>query len=169
MQSFLGNLSRVFRKAGTSRGGRFAPRRAPLQLEALENRLVPSTASPIGFQPTFLLAPHHAGAVTPASTTFTGNGFTPLDIRVAYNIDSRIATGAGQTIAIVDAFDDPNAESDLAVYRSNFGLPACTTKNGCFTKVSQTGSTKKFPRPDPGWAGEISLDLDMTSAICRPL
>jgi len=91
-------------------------------------------------------------------------GYGPSNLDSAYNLPSNV--GQGQTIGIVDAFDDPNAESDLAVYRANFSLPPCTTKNGCFLKVSQSGSTKKFPRPDPGWAGEISLDLDMASAIC---
>ena len=54
--------------------------------------------------------------------------------------------GAGQTVAIVDAYDDPNAEADLAVYRAQYGLPACTTANGCFKKVNQTGGTT-LPRP----------------------
>jgi subtilase family serine protease len=90
-------------------------------------------------------------------------GYNPSDLRAAYNI-----TGSGsstQTIAIVDAFDDANAESDLAVYRAQFGLPACTTTNGCFRKVDQNGGTN-YPRGDMGWAEEISLDLDMASAIC---
>jgi subtilase family serine protease len=65
----------------------------------------------------------------------------------------------------VDAYDDPTAEADLGVYRSQFGLPACTTANGCFTKVSQTGTTT-YPRKNGGWAQEISLDLDMVSAAC---
>jgi subtilase family serine protease len=68
-------------------------------------------------------------------------------------------------VAIVDAYDDPNAESDLATYRSQYGLPACTTANGCFSKISQTGSTSSLPTADSGWAGEISLDLDMVSAV----
>jgi subtilase family serine protease len=89
-------------------------------------------------------------------------GYNPADLIAAYKLP---AGGAGQTIAIVDAFDDPNAESDLAVYRSTFGLPPCTTANGCFRKVNQTGGTK-FPRTNVGWAEEISLDLDMASAIC---
>ncbi|MEO6835843.1 MAG: S53 family peptidase [Candidatus Tumulicola sp.] len=93
------------------------------------------------------------------------SGYGPSDLRSAYNLPSA-KKGKGQTVGIVDAYDDPNAESDLAVYRSNFGLPACTTKNTCFAKVSQTGSPKKLPRPDAGWAAEISLDLDMASAIC---
>ncbi len=93
------------------------------------------------------------------------SGYGPTDLQSAYNLPSA-SKGKGQTIGIVDAYDDPNAESDLAVYRSNFGLAACTTKNKCFKKVGQSGSPTKLPRPDPGWAGEISLDLDMASAIC---
>ncbi len=69
-------------------------------------------------------------------------------------------------MAIVDADNDPNVESDLAVSRAQFGLPPCTTANGCFKKVSQTGSTGALPTNDSGWAGEIALDLDMVSAAC---
>ncbi|MFL6074307.1 MAG: hypothetical protein ACJ73S_13005 [Mycobacteriales bacterium] len=91
------------------------------------------------------------------------SGYGPADLRSAYKLTS---TGsASQTIAIVDAYDDPTAEADLAVYRGQFGLPACTTGNGCFRKVNQTGGTS-YPRKDAGWALEISLDLDMASAIC---
>jgi len=92
------------------------------------------------------------------------SGYNPVDLRQAYGLSSATG-GAGQTIAIVDAFDDGSAESDLAVYRSRFGLPACTTANGCFRKVDQNGGTN-YPRGDAGWAEEISLDLDMASAIC---
>jgi len=95
--------------------------------------------------------------------TSTPQGFGPSDLASAYKLPS--SGGAGQTIGIVDAQDDPNAESDLAAYRSYYGLPACTTANGCFRKVSQTGTTN-YPTPDSGWAGEISLDLDMASAVC---
>jgi len=91
-------------------------------------------------------------------------GYHPADLQSAYELPSSSA-GAGQTIAIVDAFDDPNAEADLGVYRSTFGLSACTTGNGCFDKVNQTGG-KTYPSPDPGWSEEISLDLDMVSAVC---
>jgi subtilase family serine protease len=69
-------------------------------------------------------------------------------------------------VAIVDAFDDPNAEADLGVYRAAYGLPACTTANGCFRKVNQTGGTTP-PAADTGWAEEISLDVDMVSAVCQ--
>ena len=69
-------------------------------------------------------------------------------------------------MALVDAFDDPSAESDLAAYRSQYGLPPCTTANGCFRKVNQDGQASPLPSPDSGWAVEESLDLDMVSAIC---
>ena len=68
-------------------------------------------------------------------------------------------------MAIVDAYDDPNAESDLGVYRSTYGLAACASGNGCFRKVDQSGGSR-FPRASSGWAQEISLDLDMVSAAC---
>ena len=91
------------------------------------------------------------------------SGYGPSDLRSAYNLTS--SGSSTQVIGIVDAYDDGNAESDLAVYRSQFGLSACTTANGCFRKVNQTGS-KSYPKGDGGWAEEISLDLDMVSAIC---
>jgi subtilase family serine protease len=89
------------------------------------------------------------------------SGYNPPDIQSAYALSG----SSTATVAIVDAYDDPTAESDLGVYRSQFGLPACTTANGCFKKVSQTGTTR-YPLTDPGWATEISLDLDMVSATC---
>jgi subtilase family serine protease len=101
------------------------------------------------------------GGVVPNATPA---GYGPADLQSAYKLASSTA-GGGQTIAIVDAYDDPNAESDLGVYRSTFGLPACTTANGCFRKVNQSGGTNP-PRANGGWAQEISLDLDMASATC---
>jgi len=102
----------------------------------------------------------------PNATSATPTGYGPSDLQDAYGLtDAAASNGSGQTIAIVDAYDDPNAAADLATYRSYYGLPACTTANGCFKKVSQTGSTTSLPSADSGWAGEISLDLDMVSAI----
>jgi subtilase family serine protease len=96
-------------------------------------------------------------------TNTTPRGYGPADLQAAYVLNA--GGGAGQTIAIVDAYDAPTAEADLGVYRSYYGLPACTTANGCFKKVNQTGGTT-YPKADGGWAQEISLDLDMASAIC---
>ncbi|MEV4438333.1 putative Ig domain-containing protein [Streptomyces sp. NPDC049577] len=91
------------------------------------------------------------------------SGYGPTDLRSAYALPAD--AGAGTTVAIIDAYDDPNAEQDLATYRSQYGLPACTTANGCFKKVDQNGGTN-YPTADSGWAGEISLDVDMVSAVC---
>jgi subtilase family serine protease len=95
----------------------------------------------------------------------TPRGYGPADLQSAYALPSASA-GSGKTIAIVDAFDAPNAASDLSTYRSTFHLPACTTATGCFRKVNQSGSASPLPRADGGWAQEISLDLDMASATC---
>ncbi|MFL6056991.1 MAG: putative Ig domain-containing protein, partial [Actinoallomurus sp.] len=92
------------------------------------------------------------------------SGFGPADLQSAYALPSSSA-GSGQTVAIVDAYDDPNAESDLATYRSQYGLPACTSASGCFKKVNENGGTS-LPTADSGWAEEESLDLDMVSGIC---
>ncbi len=92
------------------------------------------------------------------------SGYGPSDLQSAYKLPSASA-GSGQTVAIVDAYDAPTAEADLGVYRSQFGLPACTTANGCFRKVDQNGGTS-YPRKNGGWAQEISLDIDMVSAVC---
>ncbi|MFH9089680.1 carboxypeptidase regulatory-like domain-containing protein [Streptomyces sp. NPDC017673] len=89
-------------------------------------------------------------------------GFGPSDLRGAYDLPAD--GGAGATIAVVDAYDNPNAEADLAVYRAQYGLPPCTTANGCFTRTDQRGGSD-YPDPDSGWASEISLDLDMISAV----
>jgi subtilase family serine protease len=90
-------------------------------------------------------------------------GYGPADIQAAYAFPSATA-GTGRTVAIVDAYDDPNAAADLSKYRTQYGLPTCGT--GCFQKVNQSGRTSPLPRANGGWAQEISLDLDMASAVC---
>jgi subtilase family serine protease len=91
-------------------------------------------------------------------------GYGPADIQKAYALPGGTSI-TGPTVAIVDAYDDPTAAADLATYRSQYGLPACTVANGCFTKVGQTG-TSSLPAKNASWAQEISLDLDMVSAAC---
>ncbi|MFG3287893.1 putative Ig domain-containing protein [Streptomyces sp. NPDC048179] len=92
------------------------------------------------------------------------SGLSPTNLHSAYNLPS--TGGSGLTVAVVDAYNDPNAASDLATYRSQYGLSACTVANGCFKQVSQTGSTTSLPSNDSGWAGEEALDIDMVSAVC---
>ncbi len=104
-----------------------------------------------------------SGVVSPHTTTAV-SGYGPADIQSAYNLAGTSA--GGKTVAIVDAYNDPNAAKDLATYRSHFGLPACTTANGCFKQVNENGATSPLPSTDYGWGLEISLDLDMVSATC---
>ncbi|HEY3733829.1 MAG TPA: hypothetical protein VGL63_07920 [Streptosporangiaceae bacterium] len=113
-------------------------------------------------------APAATGRVRPAVCTVNASaGWSPCNLQSAYKLTSLSTThGRGQTVAVVDAFDDPEAEADLGTYRSNFGLAPCTSANGCFEKVNQDGVQGDYPAGDMGWGQEISLDLDMVSAIC---
>jgi subtilase family serine protease len=92
-------------------------------------------------------------------------GYGPSDLQQAYGLSA--SSGSGKTVAIVDAYDDPNAEADLATYRAQFGLPACTSASAsrCFTKLDQNGN-QSYPAVSASWGQEISLDLDMVSAAC---
>ena len=103
-----------------------------------------------------------AAAVTGQATSLP-RGFGPADLQAAYKLPT--TGGQNQTVAIVDAGDAPTAEADLAVYRSTYGLPPCTTANGCFKKVNQAGTSAPLPS-DQGWSVEAALDLDMVSAAC---
>jgi subtilase family serine protease len=91
-------------------------------------------------------------------------GYGPADLHAAYALPPS-TVNADETVAVVDAYDDPTAEQDLAVYRAQFHLAPCTTASGCFRKVDQRGGTD-YPEADPGWAEEESLDLDMVTATC---
>src|SRR5207249_2026826 len=98
--------------------------------------------------------------VTPSAAT--PQGLDPATIKGIYGFSVANNAGAGKTIAIVDAYDDPTIANDLGVFSSQFGLPACGT--GCFTKVNQTGGTS-YPRANCGWALEICLDVEWAHAI----
>jgi subtilase family serine protease len=107
-----------------------------------------------------------AGGAVPYSAVPRGYG--PDELRRAYRLPAsppgERGTGA-VTVAIVDAYDDPKADSDLAAYRAYYGLPPCRALDGCFRKVNQRGGSS-LPAPDDAWAAEIALDLDMVSAAC---
>src|ERR1700733_9009906 len=89
-------------------------------------------------------------------------GLGPADLTSAYKLNPAITSTA--TMAIIAAFHYPNAESDLAIYRSTFGLPPCTVASGCLTIVNPTGAGP--PPTDDDWNLEAALDLDMASAAC---
>jgi hypothetical protein len=130
--------------------------RTTLRLEFLEGRDVPST-TPIA-TPDFVVI-DKAGTATPLLTS-SPTGLTPTQIRAAYGFNQLSLDGAGTTIAIVDAFDDPTIASDLKAFDAKFNLP-----DPSFTKVSQTGSTTNLPTADAGWASEISLDVEWAHVI----
>lgn len=92
----------------------------------------------------------------------TPQGFTPVQIRHAYGVDQLTNQGEGQVIGIVDGYNYPNAEADLAVFSTQFDLPACTVANGCLTIVYASGTV---PPTNAGWTGETSLDLQWAHAI----
>ena len=131
-----------------------------LGIVAAVTLLLPATAAAASGE-RYAHHPIHAGPLATGAPT----GLSPSQIKSAYAFPTSSTAGAGKTIAIVDAYDDPTAESDLAVFSSQFGLPACTTANGCFKKVNQSGSTRGLPRTDSGWALEIALDVEWAHAI----
>ncbi len=106
----------------------------------------------------------------PASTPEPASG-TPAWLQQAYDTTWLSANaGAGDTVAVVDAYDDPTVDGDLATYRSYFGLPACTEASGCLTVVNESGQTQgqasSWPATDSDWNLETSMDLDAVSAMC---
>ena len=117
-----------------------------------------------GQNPIAFMRPHYfvhqasgASLSTPPTTAFT-----PAQIRHAYGFDSITNQGAGQTIALVDAYDDANAGNDLTVFSKQFNLPACTTSNGCFRQLYSSG---RKPQANANWAVEIALDIEWAHAI----
>ena len=100
------------------------------------------------------------GQANPAATP---SGYGPAQLQSAYGLTG--VSGTGATVAIVDAFGYRNAEADLAKYRAQYGLPPCTTANGCLKIVGQNGG-KPPARTDTGWDQEQALDLDMVSSAC---
>lgn len=93
----------------------------------------------------------------------TPTGMTPTDLQGAYSVTG--LKSGGRTVAVVDAYGYPNLAKDLAAYRSQFGMAACTTGNGCLTIMNQDGGSS-LPAFNTGWAGEQALDVDAVSAIC---
>jgi len=105
--------------------------------------------------------------VTPATSGGAPSPGTPAYLQEAYDLSYLSQNeGSGDTVAIVDAYDDPTAASDLSAYRSFYGLPACTTASGCFKEINQNGGSTLPTTSNSGWGQETSLDLDAVSAVC---
>ncbi|OWK36633.1 Ig-like domain repeat protein [Fimbriiglobus ruber] len=150
-----------------SNRGQSTRRASRPQLVALEDRLTPSTG--VMTTDDHLLSPN--GSATP-------DGMAPDQERGGYDIGAipafggtTTADGAGQTIAIVDAFDDPTIASDLAAFDSFYGTATneinAQPVSSFFTEVNQRGGTQLPPPPPPGddWTGEISLDVEWAHVI----
>ncbi|HUJ58650.1 MAG TPA: hypothetical protein VLX92_09160, partial [Kofleriaceae bacterium] len=93
------------------------------------------------------------------------SGYGPADLASAYNIPTQLAPGA--TVGLIGAYGYANIESDLAMYRSTFGLPPCTIASGCLTVLNQEGQPSPLPGappPNDDWTQETALDMDMASA-----
>jgi subtilase family serine protease len=102
-----------------------------------------------------------------AQATAAHDGLGPAEIRAAYNLAAAAANrGGNQTVALVDAYDHPTIEQDMNTYRTFYGIPPCTTANGCFRKVNQDGEQGAYPLANPQWDPEIALDVEMVSAVC---
>lgn len=106
------------------------------------------------------------GAKAYVSSSYTKGpkgGFTPADLATAYGFNPK--TAVNQTVAIVDAYDDPKALSDLNVFDAHYGLPKETARS--LRKLNQTGKASPLPAPDKGWSGEIALDIETVRAVCN--
>ena len=90
------------------------------------------------------------------------SGYSPALIRSGYGITSITNKGAGQVIAIVDAYDNPDAATDLNTFNMQFSIASCTTASGCFKVIYATGTK---PPANSSWAGESSLDIEWSHAI----
>ncbi len=108
---------------------------------------------------------------SPRGAAWTGEPapqpLTPAYLQQAYDVGALSASrGNGDTVAIVGVYDDPTAASDLATFRSTFGMPACTVANGCFQQLNEQGQASPLPPADTGWAEEESMDIEAVSALC---
>jgi subtilase family serine protease len=152
--------------ASAARGGA-APATAGPQHGSTE-QVCPAGSRPgyVTCQSVIKLASAARNAPAAVGTDGTVRGYGPGDLRSAYGLLTAANRGNGRTVAIVDAYKNPNAASDLDHYRAHFGLGACTKASGCLHIINQNGHSAPLPSPDRDWGLEESLDLDMVSAIC---
>jgi subtilase family serine protease len=104
-----------------------------------------------------------AKGAAPAASSPPASGLDPTELKSAYKLTG--LSSGGRTVAIVDAYGYTNLERDLGIYRSQFGIPACTRANGCLRIINQSGGST-LPRMNTGWAQEQALDVDAVSAAC---
>jgi Subtilase family len=161
------------------------PAPQPGRASCLALALVPKTAE--ASARTHPLGVTRAAAVPAPSPGEGSYGLRPQDLHSAYSLPT--SASSAQTVAIVDAYNDPNAVKDLGEYGAEFALPACTVAGGCFSQVNQNGQTSPLPFPQStaaleaaraggsaekrlaneaiGWGLEISLDVETVHATCQ--
>ncbi len=116
---------------------------------------------PAGYATCLARVHHRVGAEATSSPT----GYSPTTIKKAYGFaTSDDGTGSGKTIAVVDAYNDPTIAGNLSTFSSEYGLPGCTTTDGCFSRVNESGGST-YPATTSGWDVEISLDVEWAHAI----
>ncbi len=92
--------------------------------------------------------------------------YFPAELDSAYDLPATTDAASTQTIAIVDAYNDPDIASDLATYSAAAGKPACTVASGCLTILNEQGKASPLPTGEGGWATEESLDVEMSHGLC---
>jgi hypothetical protein len=153
------------------KGGGKRRQHAVVAIEVLEEKIALSS---MVATPTYVVSHPLSGRASPAASGSNPGGLSPVQVRNAYGISgitfhgngaTVAGDGTGQTIAIVDAYDDPSIAADLTTFDAQFGLaaPASFTKVG--VNSSGNASTTRFPAADAGWAGEIELDVEWAHAI----
>ncbi len=150
------------------------PPPTPGRASCLALELVPDAAEarahthPIGITRSLTASTAGAGEVCRPRLASEGCwGLRPQDLHSAYALPTTTTLAQTQTVGIVDAYDDPKAEADLKIFDEEFHLPACTTENGCFTKINEEGKRRPLPEANGAWAMEVSLDIETAHAICQ--
>lgn len=95
------------------------------------------------------------------------DGLRPQDLHTAYELPDSTPAAATQTIAVVAYYDDPTIKKDLNTFDQVFGLPECSTRNGCFEELNEQGKRRPLPEANGEAAREQSLDVEMAHAICQ--
>jgi len=163
-------MRRFLRQSMGKRLGEKWHARCPLQVEELEKKIVPAGAMAF---PTDL-AYQHLANIIPQAGASNPPGLSPAQVRQAYGINqiafqssgsSVAGDGTGETIALVDAYDDPSIANDLSVFDKQYSLPAPPSFIKVGLNASDIASTTRFPTADSGWAGEIELDVEWAHAV----
>ena len=142
---------------------------APGQASCLAVELVPRTAEARAH--THPLGITRAGPLEASGPQGGAYGLRPVDLRAAYfhGEAAEAPASAPQTIALVDAYNDPEAEADLGVYDKEFGIEACTEADGCFEQVNQQGERghPPFPASEAERGEELTVCEDTNATKAR--